>query len=144
MLYLWWCMSTLTLNLLNFLNGIIQLPFLDLSIIIFRDIKMITWSWSANSIQPGQTEWMCRLAWLYTGGKICIFSSNTGLWVKYIWSSGPIYEITPACSIIHITPIFTALRHTEISCNRYIWTIFKIKIKYKYKMSGKPINKSDK
>ena len=30
--------EVLTLNLLNFLNGIIHLPFLELSIIIFRDI----------------------------------------------------------------------------------------------------------
>ena len=41
-----------------------HLPFLELSIIIFRDIKMPTWS-LANSIKPGQTAWMCRLAWLY-------------------------------------------------------------------------------
>ena len=26
-------------------------------------------SWSANSIEPGQTTHMCRLAWLYNGGK---------------------------------------------------------------------------
>ena len=32
----------LTLNLLNFFNGIIHLPFLELSIIIFREIKMKT------------------------------------------------------------------------------------------------------
>ena len=32
----------LTLNLLNFLNGIIHFPFLELSIIIFRDIMMRT------------------------------------------------------------------------------------------------------
>ena len=25
--------------------------------------------WSANSIEPGQTTQMCRLAWLYTDGK---------------------------------------------------------------------------
>ena len=42
---------------------------LALSIIIFRDIKMKTWRWSANSIEPGQTAQMCGLAWLYTGGK---------------------------------------------------------------------------
>ena len=32
----------LTLNLLNYLNGIIHLPFLGLSIIIIRNIKMRT------------------------------------------------------------------------------------------------------
>ena len=48
----------LTLSMLNFLNGIIHLPFLALSIIILRDIKMRTWSLSANSIEHGQTaEW---------------------------------------------------------------------------------------
>ena len=31
---------TRSLNLLNFLNGVIHLPFLELSIIIFRDIKI--------------------------------------------------------------------------------------------------------
>ena len=39
----------------NFLNEIIQLPVLELSIIIFRDVKMKTQSRSANSIEPGQT-----------------------------------------------------------------------------------------
>ena len=32
----------LTLNLLNFINGIIHLQYLELSIIIFRDIKIET------------------------------------------------------------------------------------------------------
>ena len=41
----------LTLTMPNFLNGITHLPFLALSIISFRDIKMKTWSWSANSIE---------------------------------------------------------------------------------------------
>jgi hypothetical protein len=29
---------------------------------------------SANSIEPGQTARMCRLAWLYTGGKDLMLS----------------------------------------------------------------------
>ena len=66
---LFYTFSSLTLNLLNFLNGIIHLPFLDLSIIIFKDTKMRSWSWSTNSIEHGQNARMCRLAWLYTGGK---------------------------------------------------------------------------
>ena len=45
----------LTLNLLNFFNGINHLPFLVLSIIIFRDVKIKTSSWSDNSIKPHQT-----------------------------------------------------------------------------------------
>ena len=49
----------LTLIMPNFLNGKIHLPFLALSIIIFRDIKMKTYSWSASSIEPGQTARMC-------------------------------------------------------------------------------------
>ena len=60
---------SLTFNLLNFVNGIIHLSFLGLSIIIFRDIKMRTWSWSADSIEPSQIARTCRLAWLYIGGK---------------------------------------------------------------------------
>ena len=45
-------------------------PFiLELPIINLRDIKMRIWRRSANSIELGQTARMCRLAWLYTGGK---------------------------------------------------------------------------
>ena len=57
----------LTLNLVNFLNGIVHLPFLELSIINFGDIKLR--NWSVNSIKPSQTARMCRLAWLYTDDK---------------------------------------------------------------------------
>ena len=42
---------TLALNLLYFLNRKNQLSLLEQSIIIFRDIKMTTWSWSAYSIE---------------------------------------------------------------------------------------------
>ena len=52
-----------------FLNGILHLQLLELSIIIFRDNKMKTLSWSANSIEPGQTAWMCRQAWFCTSHK---------------------------------------------------------------------------
>ena len=38
----------LTLYLLNFLNGIIHLPFMELSIIIFRNSKMKTFLWYTN------------------------------------------------------------------------------------------------
>ena len=51
----------LPLNMLNFLNGIIHISFMELSIINFRDIKMRTWS--ANSIEPGQTARMCLYWW---------------------------------------------------------------------------------
>ena len=63
------------LNLLNFLFEVIHLPFLELSIIIYKDIKMIIWSWSDNIKEPGQSTWMYRLAWLYTGGKDITFFS---------------------------------------------------------------------
>ena len=45
-------------NLLNFLNGMVHLPFLELYIISFRDIKIKIWSCSVNSIEPGQTSQM--------------------------------------------------------------------------------------
>ena len=48
---------SLTLYLLYFLNGIIHLSFLVLPIIIFRDIKIRSWSLSANSVEPGYTGW---------------------------------------------------------------------------------------
>ena len=36
---------------------------------LFLELFMSIWSWSANSIEPCQTAWMCRLALLYTFGK---------------------------------------------------------------------------
>ena len=45
--------SILTLNLLNFLNGIIHLLFLELSIFILGISRRELKSWSANSIEPG-------------------------------------------------------------------------------------------
>ena len=59
----------LILTMPNLLNGIIHLLFSEFSIIIFRDVKMKISSWSTNSIEPGQTARMCRLSWIYTGGK---------------------------------------------------------------------------
>ena len=59
-------MYNLTLTLLNCLNGIIHLPFLEQSIIIFWDIKMRTFKWRANGIEPGQTA---GLALFYTRHK---------------------------------------------------------------------------
>ena len=53
-----WTGRALTFYLLNFLNVIIHLPFLKLSSILFRSIKMKTWNWSANSTDPGQTVHM--------------------------------------------------------------------------------------
>ena len=42
---------------------------------------MKTCSWSAISVEPKLThcmDWMCRLAWLYTGGKRLITSVPAG------------------------------------------------------------------
>ena len=63
----------LTLTLLNFFNGII-LPFLQLSIIIFTDMKMSSWCWSANSIEPGM-DVQADLA-LYWWQRLITFCSN--------------------------------------------------------------------
>ena len=58
---------SLTLNLLNSLNGIICLPILELCITILgiSRSKLV----SQQCIEPGQTAEMYRLAWLYNGGK---------------------------------------------------------------------------
>ena len=64
--------------LLNFLNGLVHLQFLEQSIISYGDIKLKIRCWSANSIEPGQTAQMCRLAWLYTGGIGIVLSVPTG------------------------------------------------------------------
>ena len=64
-----------TLNIIGldteFLKQTYLQQFLELSIVIFRDmiITIRTWSWSANSIMPGRTAWKCRLTCIYTGGK---------------------------------------------------------------------------
>ena len=63
--------TLLILNLLNFLNGIIHFPFIELPIINFRDIKMRNCSLSANSIGPDETA---RLA-LYWWQSLFIFTS---------------------------------------------------------------------
>ena len=63
-----------TINSLNFLHGIIQLPNLVLSIIIFTDIKIK--SWLTNSIDPGQTLICYHLIF-------CSFLCCTALWKVY-------------------------------------------------------------
>ena len=59
--YCMWCLSlhacSLTLNLLNFFNGIILLPFFKLSIIIFRGIKEI----KRNKKQKRMSRWECEV-----------------------------------------------------------------------------------
>ena len=58
-----YCYGLLTLTMPNYLIGIIHLQFMALSIIIFRDIKMKSSSWSENSIECCQTArtWWQRL-----------------------------------------------------------------------------------
>ena len=72
----------LTLNLLNFLNGLVHFPFLELSIVIFRNIKMRTWIWSANSIEPGQTAQMCRSI-TFSSSKIRVNINIQFYWKRY-------------------------------------------------------------
>jgi hypothetical protein len=50
--------------MLNFLKGVVQLPFLEQSIISIGDIEVRIYE------EPDQTVWMCRLAWLYTGTSV--------------------------------------------------------------------------
>jgi hypothetical protein len=44
--------------------------FLEQYFINFGDVEMKILNWLANSIEPGQTARMYRLAWLYTGGSL--------------------------------------------------------------------------
>ena len=58
-----------TLNLvLNLLNELVYLPFLELSIIILG-ISICELEDGQPTIQLGQSAQMCRLAWLYIGHK---------------------------------------------------------------------------
>ena len=63
-------LAALPLSLLNFLNTLIHLLFLELSIINFWLSRWGIWSWSTNGIESGHTEWMCRLVCLFTGDKV--------------------------------------------------------------------------
>jgi hypothetical protein len=51
--------------LIYFLTGLDLSPYSKISIFNFGDIEMKIYS--ANLIESGQTAWMCRIAWLYTG-----------------------------------------------------------------------------
>ena len=71
----------------------------------FRDIKMKTWSWSANSLEPDQTAQKCRLAWLYTGGKAFWLSNPQQ------WGSSDSKTMTFNSSDIAAPQIFTSEYH---------------------------------
>ena len=97
------------LNLLNFLNVINHLPFLEMCI-IFRDVKMRTWNWSINSTEPGQTARMCRLVsgqTLYWWQRLITFSSsriwinkNIELWITGYVGDGNIYMYNNWCYLV--------------------------------------------
>ena len=40
----------------------------------FREIKIKLWIGAANSIDPGQTAQVCKLAWLKNGAKALYYS----------------------------------------------------------------------
>ena len=70
-----------TFNLLNFLkfNGITHLIFLELSIFVFRDIKIKTWSWSANrSYDRAWSDVQAGLA-IYWWQRLITFDSG---WIR--------------------------------------------------------------
>ena len=77
------CCLLLTLTLLNFLNGIVHLPFLEQFIINIRDVKRRI---EFVSIVPGQTAQVNRLACLFSGDKaerlITFISSRMKVIVK--------------------------------------------------------------
>jgi hypothetical protein len=60
----------LIFNLRYFLNGYFHPTFFKPSIVNVRDIMRKFLIWSAYSVEPDQTAWMCKLAWLYTVGKV--------------------------------------------------------------------------
>ena len=70
--------KAITIDLLNFLNGKIQIKFLELSIIIFRDIKMsnIIGSLSANRIKSGQAALVLAGLALYLWQSLVTSSSS--------------------------------------------------------------------
>ena len=53
-----------------YLNNLI----FEQSFVNFMDIKIQIWIGAANSIDPGQTARVCRLAWLKTGANALYYS----------------------------------------------------------------------
>ena len=89
-------LHSLYLYLLNFSNGIIHVPFLKLSIIIFKDIKVRTSSWPASNIS------LVRLyrsaGWLYTVGKDLLLLPPLYLiksWKGKSWNDNYLVNIKP-------------------------------------------------
>ena len=70
----------LTLTMPNFLNGIIHLPFLALSIIIFRDIKMKTWTWTIIKFQCALINTQPINFFIIFKSQITPQNNTTGLW----------------------------------------------------------------
>ena len=70
-------MNFLTLNLMNFLNGIIHLPFLELSVIIIWDIKNRTWKMVSQQYRAWSncTDVQAGLA-LYWWQRLITFGSS--------------------------------------------------------------------
>ena len=58
---------------------------------------MSSLSWAANSIEPGQTVQMCRLAWLYTGGKGLLLLLPEGYELTEQWAVPKCKQAVPKC-----------------------------------------------
>jgi hypothetical protein len=82
-IYVW----SLALNLHNLCNELEQLCICD-SFLKNLGISILKYNNPVSiSIEPGQTAWMCRLAWLYTNGKGIWFQQVKGTCKSSVWKS---------------------------------------------------------
>ena len=92
-----WAMSSLVIDRTMFVNGPADRPtdrHLQSNIPPHlrrgHNNQNENWSKSANSIEPGKTAWMYRLAWLYTGDKGLLhsFQATEGLrFYRLMWQT---------------------------------------------------------
>jgi hypothetical protein len=111
----------LTINLLNFLNGLVQLPFLELFIIKFVDIKMKVSSKTANSLEQHNENRVRTVVWLQ--------------WCDG-WPGSILMVKADRFNYVSVWYRFTMLvEHQFWLSNRFIWHGFTI-----YSTSLQPIN----
>ena len=120
----------LLLNLPNFLNGLVHLPVLELSIINVGDIKMKIWIWSANSIKPGQADlalyYLKRHKWSQNFIFIFFWKHVSIVLVKIYWYSLTIFFFKinnklNSIPLLHYDFDKTSIKNTQFSYNYKKW-----------------------
>ena len=78
------------------------------SIVNGRDVKIKIWIGATNSIEPGQTAQVCRLAWLKSGAKALRVNPNKIylhiiVWIVFLFCHMfQIKRLSSACSVLYL------------------------------------------